>query len=141
MSASRADVRQALATALTTALPSAQAVYGFQKGGFAGQTPVVRVMSDGSSRQRLTPTGGQSELFYLVQLWVLYTDPEANWHEEDAENALDQLEYEVAVFVNGSRSTDDWQALDYGGRSMVRVVRYQGEPYLVEDIPVVVKVY
>lgn len=139
MTVNRKSVRDALAAGLTTALTTAQAVYGYQRGGFEGRTPVVRVMSAGSERTRLTAQGNRATLFFLVQLWVLYADPDAGWDEQDAEDALDQLEYELAVWMEANRVTADWLGLDMAGRSTVEIVRYQGLPYLVEDVPVMVK--
>lgn len=137
----RSAIRAALATALATGLPSAQAVYGYQRGGFDGQTPVVRVMSAGSYRTRFTAQGGRGELFFLVQAWVLYVDPDLGWTEAQAEERLDQLEYELAVWMESNRNTDNWSWIEMAGRSFINVVRFQGQPYLVEDIPTLVKVY
>lgn len=140
MTVNRKDIRATLAAALTTALTTAQAVYGYQRGGFEGRTPVVRVMSAGSERPRYTAQGNRGTLHFLVQLWVLYTDPDAGWTEANAEDALDQLEYELAAYVETYRATDDWIAIDLEGRSRVEIVRYQGLPYVVEDVPIAVKV-
>ena len=139
MTVNRKYIRATLAAALTTAMPAAQAVYGYQRGGFEGRTPVVRVMSAGSERPRLTARGNWVTLSFLVQIWVLYADPDADWTEANAEDALDQLEYELAVYVEAHRSTNDWLAIDLEGRSRVEIVRYQGLPYLVEDVPITVK--
>jgi hypothetical protein len=137
----RKNLRQALATALTTALTSVQAVYRYQRGGFEGQTPVVRVMSMGSNRIRLTPLGSAAELYFLIQIWVLYTDTAAGWSEEQAEDRLDDIDAQLASWLEGNRKSTDWQAIDQTGRSFVQIVRFQGRPYLVEDVPVTVKVY
>lgn len=137
----RETVRDALAAALGTGLTSAQAVYGYQRGGFDGQTPVVRVMSAGSFRTRFTAQGGRGELFFLVQAWVLYADPALNWTEAQAEDRLDQLEFELATWMENNRNTQYWSWIEYAGRSFVNVVKFQGQPYLVEDIPVLVKVF
>lgn len=141
MTLSRETVRKALATALTTALPSAQVVYNHMKGGFAGQSPVVRVMSDGSDRLRFTPRGGRGDLYMLVQFWVMYAAPKTGWTEADAEDALDQLEWELAQYIDANRKTDHWQAIDFDGRSKPDLVRLEGEAYLVENIPLKLKVY
>jgi len=137
----REAVRDALAAALGTGLPSAQAVYGYQRGGFDGQTPVVRVMSAGSYRTRFTAQGGRGELFFLVQTWVLYADPALNWTEAQAEDRLDQLEFELATWMESNRNTQYWSWIEYAGRSFINQVKLQGQPYLVEDIPVLVKVF
>ena len=65
---------------------------------------------------------------------------DAGWDEEDAEDALDGLEHDLAAYVEANRATANWLALDMAGRSVVEIVRYQGLPYLVEDVPVMVKV-
>lgn len=141
MPVSRAEARKALATELTTALPTAQVVYDHMKGGFAGQSPVVRVMSAGSERRRFTPQGGRGELHFTVQFWVMYASPGNNWSEEDAENAIDQLEYELAEYVDSNRQGNPWKSLEYSTRSGIELVRLEGKPYLIEDVPIVMKVY
>jgi hypothetical protein len=137
----RATVRAAVAAGLATGLASAQVVYGYQRGAFENQTPVVRVMSMGSDRPRLTPQGNRGEFHLLVQLWVLYAAPDSSWTEAQAEDRLDQLELELATWMAANRTTANWQALDQAGRSFVHLVRYQGLPWLVEDVPVLVRVF
>lgn len=141
MPVSRAQARTTLAQELESAMSTAQVVYDHMRSDFAGQSPVVRVMSGGSERRRFTTQGGRGDLLLMVQIWVLSVSPADNWTEADAENALDQLEWELAQYIDSNRRSEVWQALDFDGRSRVEVVRLEGKPYLIEDIPLVMKVF
>ncbi len=139
MTASRAEVRQELAKYLKGAMPSAQEVYHFQKSDFGKASPVVYITSSGSNRQRLTRAGYQSHFKLNVHLWVLQVSKDGAWTEEQAEDALDQLEKELAeacLNVQGSRLIS---FIEYEGQSNADgITIIGGEPYLHEIVPVVV---
>ncbi len=137
---SRKDVRQALASGLTTALTAAQAVYRYQKSDFSQQSPVVRVYSSGSERPAMTARGIRSKFFFTVELWVLYANG-TTWDEEDAEDAMDTLEQQVMGYVANNQVTTTWTTLRYGRPSTLGNVTVGGAPYLVEEIVLVAEVY
>ncbi len=137
---SRKDVRQALASGLTTALTGAQAVYRYQKSDFDQQSPVVRILSSGSERPAMTAQGIRSKFSFTVELWVLYANG-ATWTEENAEDAMDTLEQQVISYVAANQVTSTWTTLRYGRPSTLGNVTVGGAPYLVEEIVLVAEVY
>ncbi len=117
MATSRATVRQALAGLLEAALVGsgkpAQAVYGYQVGDFAGQSPVVVVASGPMERTRrgFGPCW-HSKATLLVYVFVAYAAA-GGWTEEDAEDALDAIEAAIADVVLANSSNATWDGLTY----------------------------
>lgn len=143
---SRKDIRRALGDGLAANMPTAQAIYRYQKSDLKGQSPVVRVFSARSLRPQKTGHGGvRSQFGFVVQLWVLYAgDGIQNWSEEGAEDTLDQLEYELISWMvqnQGDQVGTLWTSLKYGGWSVVDNVKVAGNTYLVEDVPVIAEVF
>lgn len=141
MIANRKTVRRAVASNLSTALTTAQVVYNHMKGDFSGQSPVVRVMSVGSERKRFTAEGDRARFVLNIQLWVLYSDKHSGWTEEEAEDALDDLEHEVATWVVANRTTDEWKDLEFLSVSNIQTAMFSGNPYLIEDIQISLKAF
>lgn len=142
----RSVARKAFAELLEAEATSAQAVYDHQADDFAGQSPVICVTSAASERTRLTlaDTRGQATFAVDVHTFVLYRDPEdpEAWGPEQAEDALDQLEQEVAAVVLSNPRTDAWKAIAYAEPTEARsVVEIGGVVYLHEVIPVAMRVY
>ena len=91
----RGDARRKLAELLAAALVGnglpAQAVYAWQVGDFAGQSPVVAVTS-GPANHEPNGFGCDKAVFQLfVYVFVAYAVPGAGWTEEHAEDALDDI--------------------------------------------------
>lgn len=145
MSANRKVVRQALASLLTTNLAGSglplQELYRYQVGDFGGQSPVAVLTSAGTRRERLTFQGSKATFFFDLHLFVLYAEPAADWNEENAEDALDDIEAEVAALLDANQRTATWEALDYAERSTALPVVIGGAEYKHEIIPVSVEVF
>lgn len=140
MSANREVVRKALAALLQTALvEDAAAVYAYQVGDFAGQSPTVVVSSGGSERVNLTFQGSRSTFRLNIHVFVLYAT--TGWTEADAEDRLDLLEMRIHETIENYQKTADWESIDHAGPTQCDAVVIGGEEYRRETIPVSVEVY
>jgi len=129
MTSNRKGPRAALAAALIPALPRAQTVVTGMPELF-DTCPVVVVVSGGTGRnekQGATFGGGSFGTFYYdVYAYVLPED----------EDACDDLEQQIAAFVDTHRQTADWEDLDYAERSRTTFVKtIDGKQYKQEKIP------
>lgn len=133
---SRQEVRQELARFLTGRMESAEKVYAYQKADFGKASPVVYLTSSSSHRQKLTGRGYQSVFVINAHLFVLYASKGGNWTEEDAENTLDQLEFELANAVLDIQNNRLISHIRYSGASNADdTAVIGGETYLHEIVP------
>lgn len=137
---SRKVVRDAITAGLAANVPSAQAVYGYAKADFSGQSPVVRVMSTNVLRPQLAQQGIRSMMRFTVDVWVLMGD-EAGWTESNAEDTLDAIEHEIVTWVTGNQNNGLWTSLLYDRETDIQPVVVAGEPWLVEEITLRAEVY
>jgi hypothetical protein len=146
-STDRETVRDALTTLLTAKLVGTgkpvKAVYNYRIGDFQGQSPVVTVSSEGSLR---SPAGEGADiwhnLFYLaVHTFVLYADPGTGWGEDDAEDALDDIERLIADVVMDNDDATYWGHLAFDSRSMRDDVAIGGDDYVREIVTIRAEVY
>lgn len=139
MTANRKTLRAAVATALSYHLPSAQVVYAYGKAQFGAQTPVVVVTSAGSERQRISMRETRLTAMFDIHTFVLHRDG-ASWTEQQAEDALDDLENQIALFVDQNRATESWHDLGYAGATNARdTVVLEGIAYLHEVVSLAVQ--
>jgi hypothetical protein len=138
-SQSRKLIRDAFAALLTTALVptnKAQAVYGYQVGDFAGQSPVVTVTS-GPIERTIQTFGGcwRAQVQLLVHVFVLYSD-KVTWGEDDAEDALDAIEVAIAdvLLTNQSSGGVRWNKIAYAQPTQPDGVEIGGVEYRREII-------
>lgn len=147
MTESRETSRDALTTLLTTALTGAgnpcQAVIGHKptKNDIKNRSPLVAVMSRGSDRVRFTFEGGRLEALLTIQIWVLGSDASGSWTAALAEDKLDEIEADIFNTLEQNCSTDNWAWISYDGESVADDIPYDGTPYIVENIPIRVKVH
>ncbi len=137
MSARKA-ARRKLAALLQTALVGdgllAQAVYPYQRGDFAGQSPVVCVTS-GPANHEPNGFGCDKATFQLLAfVFVAYAVPGTGWTEEDAEDALDDIEAMVAEVVAGNGRSEAWTQIAYAGPTDPQTVVIGGVEYRRELI-------
>ena len=135
----RKAVREALATYLDGALPSAEAVFPYQVSDFAGKSPIVYITSSGSSREKFTGVGFRSTFKLNIHTFVLYPSENtgAGYTEQDAENILDDLEYQIASAILSIGSHALIKAISYPEQSNAdNAVEIGGETYLHEVVPV-----
>ena len=139
----RETLRDALAALLTTALVGTglptQHVYGYPIGDFGGESPVVVVGSAGSERVRETTSSKWRDWFHLdVFVFVLCVDPvtTTTWDEDDAEDALDLIEKEIADALIDNTEAGSANFFEPAGRSTVDHIVIGGADYRREHIPV-----
>lgn len=137
MATNRSTVRDALATLLGNNLVGAslpvKTVSAHKVESLEGQTPLVVVLSQGSSRTPLTFQGNRSSFSLLVQVWVL--QEASGWTQAQAEDALDEIESLIAGVFESNRTSDSWEKIAYDGETRVFEVSVAGTPYYVESIP------
>lgn len=144
--ASRATVRKAIANKLAAAgvMPTAKGnIYAYMYSGFAGASPVVRVMSGGSMRPQDTQHGVPSRFYFTIQCWVLAYERGDTAQQAAAEDTLDALENELVAWLGDltvRSSPGLWRDLAWFDTSRIEVKLAQGHQYIVEDIPIEVKV-
>lgn len=137
MTATRQTVREQLALALVNSLPSAQHIYDHKPATLEG-SPAVMVLSAGTDRSSRASTAGFGADFFIeIHNLVRYADLARSWTEQDGEDALDQLELEVAIFmdVKANTKTSFWRSIRYTGRSIIGRTTIGGETYQDEIIP------
>jgi hypothetical protein len=137
---SRETVRKAFATLLESGVTQAQDVYPYQVGDFNGQSPVLVVTSGGTERRNLTLRNRIPKYWFDIHVFVLYAEPDASWGEDDAEDALDNIEQAIATIIDANQQTANWSKIDYDGRSKADSLVIAGTEYRHEVIPVVVEV-
>ena len=138
----RGDIRADLAMLFgTNNVPSAQAVYKYQKMKLQGESPVVMIMGNGDDPVPFVK-GTDNHYYFEVGIFVLHGDPnDAGYNEDDAEDALDNVKSEInEVFRNeDNRRSVRWEEFRQDGRSAITRLPMEGEPYLMEIVPVLVR--
>lgn len=137
----RKQIRYQIADGLETGMTSASAVYPYMKSGFDGASRVVRVVTGGSMRPPFSPNGTtESEFFYLVQLFVLYFEEGEPTVQQEADDDLDQLEYEFYAWMAANQQRPDlpvpWKTLNQESRSLTDLVKIGAHFYILENIPI-----
>jgi len=138
--------RDALVTLLTAALVGsgkpAQAVYGYKKADFGGQSPVVIVGSAGTMPEQKAVTSRQKNTFYFnIYVFTLFAEEGTEWGEDDAEDRTDLIEKTIRETLADNRSNDTWAYIGYDGRSVVDEILVAGVEYKRETIPVLMEIY
>jgi hypothetical protein len=134
VTASRQTVREALAASLATAYSAVSAVYDHKPDKLSG-SPAVLVLSAGSDRTRGTTQGFGAVFFFEIRHLVLHMDAATGWTEEDAEDALDTMDLELARWMDdvGNRKTANWKSVRFIERSLVVMTELAGKPYIQES--------
>lgn len=142
MATSRKTARDALKTLLDTALVGedlpVKTVTEHKAESLEGETPLVVILSRGTTRERLTFQGDRATFKFLVQVWLLQESGDY-WTQADAEDALDRIESLIADTFESNQQTDDWEILRYDGETRVFEAGVAGVPYYVESIPTEVR--
>jgi len=137
---SRETVRDALVTLLTTALVGTglpvKTVSGSKVSTLAGVTPLVAVLSAGTTRKRTTFQGTIPTFFLEIQVWVRQAT--TGWTNAQAEDALDEIESLIAGVFADNVATTNWSLLEYSDRSIVLELTVAGIAYYMERISVTV---
>jgi len=139
LTTNRKDIRSAIKSALTGHVPSAQVLYGYLPHTFNHESPVVCLSSSGTNRIKLTQQGYAPLLFVNIHIFVSYgSATDDSWTEEQAEDALDTVEMEVADALLAA-STSNLKFIWVDRSFADEPVEDSGETYLHEIIPISVK--
>jgi hypothetical protein len=137
---SRKSAREHLAGQLTGALVGtgkpAQAVYAYRVGDFQGQSPVVVVSSGGTLRERFTFKNTRPVYTFTIHVFVLYADEAGTWTEQDAEDALDDIEEIIASTIQANQKSPYWETISFDAPSQTAGVMVGGKEYRTEVITV-----
>jgi hypothetical protein len=134
----RKAVRLAFAGLLETLLVGtgkpAQKVYAYQPGDFKGAFPVVTVSSDGSEYVPLSFQGLALSCYLNVHVFVLYAvkTKTGEWTEENAEDALDDIDKILRGLAEANPKNVNWESLMFDGRSETGSVIIGGLEYRME---------
>jgi hypothetical protein len=142
MTASRSAVRKALAALFKAQSTMTENVFSYLPSDFGGASPVICITGAGSERPKLTSRGTKNTFHFAVETFTLYADPTSvpPWTPEDAEDAMDALEEDVATIVMNNPTGSLWQFLSYETVSTISKVAIGGVSYLYEVIPLIVEV-
>ncbi len=140
----RKTIRKALTALLETALVGAgkpaQAIYDYKASDFEGQSPVIVVSSGPSDRtKQAQPTRANSLILLDIDVFTAYA--EANWTEENSEDAQDDLEKAISDVLLDNDTTNDWEQLQFNGASEVDFNVVGGKLYRQETIRVQIQVF
>ena len=144
---SRETVRKKIATDIEAYLTRAARVDNHQQSEVGDDMPVVRVMSAGAIRPQTIAAGVRSKFKFTIQLIVLHSEivngSTVAWSNADAEDAIDELEQQVADYVSDNQNIPEfWTHLSYDNNgSSVYTAQMNGAVWLMEDINIVVEVY
>ena len=142
----RETIRDQLTSIFQTALVGtgkpAQVVYGYLKGDFGQQSPVVVVCSAGSEREKRTNSTRTRNYFYFhVITFTLYSQESSSWGEDDAADRTDLLEKTIYDTIESNKSNSYWADLSVDGKTEIDPVMISGEEYQREIILVKVLVF
>lgn len=146
-STNRETVRDALAALLSAGLTGAgnpvQAVYGYLKSDFEGQSPVVLVQTGSIQRGTPTVTDDWDNLIRLnVLVWVMDADADSSWTDANVDDKCDEIEADIADIILANRTGNaNWNEINYADEptNIIRVT-IGSTPYVVEAIPIDVQV-
>jgi hypothetical protein len=114
----RGATRTAIAAGLRANVPSAATVLAYQANDFSGLSPTIVVTSAASERERATMQGSVAIFVYHLHVFVAFAaDGEVGYTDSDAEDLIDQVEREIAQFVDRTQRTAEWHALAYSRAS------------------------
>lgn len=137
---SRKVVREELAGLLEAGVPAAELVIDYQASEFDGKSPVLMITSAGTVRDMMTFDGLKAKFYFGVHVFVLHADPNSGWTEAQAEDLIDQVEYEISLVFEANQRSQYWEAIVWEDTSVIDKITVSGEPFLYEVIPVSLEV-
>lgn len=144
MAQDRQTTREALATEAATYVTSAQAIYDHKPDDFGGQFPILAFESAGTiERSRERFQGTHAMFAFTAHIFVLYADPAQSWTKQNADDAIDAMEHELATFIEAkTKVSGSWQNLAQSGASVILDnVMIGGVRYINERVPLVCGVW
>lgn len=145
MSTNRKTIRTQLGTLLEAELVGAglplQALYPYRVADFNNQSPVGVLSSGGSDRTRKSLEGAGAIFYFEFFVFVLYATLDGTWTEQNAEDALDDIEAALAQFLVDYYSTAHWVSLRLVDRSEIVDLNIGGQEYKRENFTLAVEVF
>lgn len=146
----REGVREAIATLFETNLTGAGKPVQVVKSHYVGtfdSAPAIVIMSAGSERIRKTIGIGSTithvnRLRFDILTFVPSANADLGWTDQNAEDALDEIDELMAEAVEDNASTDDWHHLAFepGFSTISPVPKLGGNAYLMELKTLIVEV-
>jgi len=142
MTTTRADVRNALADVLEAglSLPSGNVLRALP-GKFYGMTPVVLVLSGGSTHTTTSQNDSDPRYLLAIKTYVLLGKADdSEWSSADTEAQLDSLDAQMNAIVQAHTRTASWDDLAYARPSVVEDVMsidgfvYRRESFWLEAV-------
>lgn len=125
----RKFIRKTFKAILSGGISEVQKVISGQVDDFKGQSPIIVLDSAGSTR---TPIAvGSSYPDHKIDLFtfVLCSDPENGWTEENAEDQLDDIECKIGDLIDANQQSAYWNAISYVQPSEAITVTIGGVDY------------
>lgn len=137
----RDEIAGFLATALVGSGLPAQAVYGYEKDDFDGQSPVVLVATNSEDFSRHSNTERTKGLYYFdVLIFVLYADTESNWTPADCEDRLNLVLKTTMDAILNNQFTPS-RSIYIDGKTTINPANVGGGDYRMERLPLRVEVF
>ena len=136
---SRKPVRQQLAIDIAVDMTTAHTVYDHRPATLNG-SPAVLVISVNTLRNRRLTQSGQGQEFFFEIHNLVRNEFSTTYTEEDAEDALDDLEFELAGWMEDPTNTKStfWQSFRYDGPTILGRTKIGGIEYQDEIVSIVV---
>lgn len=134
-------IAEFLRTELVTTQDLVEDVYTYVPSDPQGISPIVAVAAVGTRRDGISARRAQSVHTVAIYVYVLYTHESGNIDEQEAWNAMNQIEQVIAELLDRySRLDDFWYNLEWAGFSRVDIVPLDNQGYLLESILIQVSV-
>jgi hypothetical protein len=112
-----------------------EGVYTYVPSDPQGLSPIVAVAAVGTRRDGLSARRAQSIHTVAIYIYVLYTHTDGSIDEQEAWNAMNQIEQAVAeVLDTYSRLDEYWYNLEWAGFSSVDIMPLDNQGYLLESV-------
>ena len=136
---SRKPVRQQLAIDIAVSMTTAKTVYDHRPSTLNG-SPAVLVISVNTLRNRRLSQSGLGQEFFFEIHNLVRNEFSTTYTEEDAEDALDDLEFELAGWMDDPTKTKStlWQSVRYDGPTILGRTKIGGIEYQDEIVSIVV---
>lgn len=131
----RDQVRTEYAKELIAVCSLAQKFYAYEPYDFGQESPVVTINSIGTGLAKLTYDGHRAEYDFDVSIWILYSDLNSSYYEEDSEALLDQLSGQVLSTLGKKQNGLYWHSRTLRDRASAGYTARGGKLFRTEIIP------
>lgn len=99
-------------------------------------SPFLAIRSESTERNYDFIGTGSFSGFVELKNYVLVSlnkDVANGYDEEDANDLLDEIDYQISLAVIKYRQTDKWENLEYSGKSQVSVEQIENQGYFLKE--------